>query len=93
MSWKSNSESTVWVENRISVWDLLENLFWKKFQDAIAEAGKPLVPYFEVLHAGFVKRPCDANLVFCSCVLGARMMWKNWIRLANKMFIDQQTIT
>ena len=52
---------------------LLGNVFWKKFHDAIAEAAKPLVPYFEVLHVGFVKRPCDANLVFCSCVLDARI--------------------
>ena len=51
---------------------LLGNLFWKKFHDAIAEAAKPLVPYFEVLHVGFVKRPCDANLVFCLCELDAR---------------------
>ena len=41
--------------------------------EAIAEVAKPLAPYFEVLHVGFVKRPCDANLVFCSCVLDARM--------------------
>ena len=39
----------------------------------MAEAAKALVPYFEVLHLGFIKRPCDANLVFCSCVLDARM--------------------
>ena len=52
---------------------LLENLFWKKFNDAIAEATKALVPYFDVLHVGFVKRPCDANLVFCSCVFNARI--------------------
>ena len=47
-------------------------LFLGKFNDAI-EAAKALVPYFEVLHVGFIKRPCDANLVFCSCVLDARM--------------------
>ena len=29
--------------------------------------------YFEVLHVCFVKRLCDANLVFCSCPLDARM--------------------
>ena len=50
----------------------LGNLFWKQFLDAIAEAVKPLVPYFELLHVSFVKRPCDANLVLCSCVLNAR---------------------
>ena len=47
---------------------LLGNSFWKKFHDAIAEATKALVPYFEVLHLGFIKRPCDANLVFFSHV-------------------------
>ena len=52
---------------------LLGNLFGKKFHEAIAEVAKPLAPYFEVLHVGFVKRPCNANLVFCSCVLDARM--------------------
>ena len=39
----------------------------------MAEAAKALVPYFEILHLGFIKRPCDANLVFCSCVLDVRM--------------------
>ena len=38
----------------------------------MTEAAKSLVAYFEVLHVGFVKKPCDANLVFCSCVLDAR---------------------
>ena len=38
----------------------------------MAEAANRLVTYFEVLHAGFVKKPCDANLVFCSCVLDAK---------------------
>ena len=52
---------------------LLGNLSWKKFHDAIAEAAKPLVPCFEVLHVSFVKTPCDANLVFCSCALDARI--------------------
>ena len=52
---------------------LLGNTFWKNFHDAIAEAAKALVSYFEVLHLGFIKRLCDANLVFCSCVLDARM--------------------
>ena len=49
------------------------NLFWKKFHDAITEAAKPLVPYFEVLHVGFAKIPSDVNLVYCSYVLDARM--------------------
>ena len=48
-------------------------LFLGKFHDAIAEATKALVPYFEVLHVGFIKRPCGTNLVFCSYVLDARM--------------------
>ena len=43
---------------------LLRNIFWKKFHDAIAEAAKPLVTHFEVLHVGFVKRPCD----LCMCL-------------------------
>ena len=29
--------------------------FWKKVNDATAEARKALVPYFEVLHLGFIK--------------------------------------
>ena len=48
-------------------------LILEKIPYAIAEAAKPLVPFFEVLHVGFVKRPCDANLEFCSLVLDARM--------------------
>ena len=52
---------------------LIGNSFWKKIHDAIAEAAKALVPHLEVLHVGFVKRPYDANLVFCSCVSDARM--------------------
>ena len=39
----------------------------------MAEAAKALVTYFEVLHVGFAKRPYDANLVFCSHVLEAKM--------------------
>ena len=46
-------------------------LILEKNPYAIAEAAKPLVPYFEVLHVGFVKRPCDANLEFCS-------LWIEW---------------
>ena len=66
------------------------------------EGAKPLVPYFEVLHLGFVKRSCDANLVFCSCVLDARMktcektegaLLKNVYRWTNNyiMRLDQKT--
>ena len=59
----------------------------------MAEAGKALVSYFELLHVGFVKRPCDANLAFGSCVLDARMKtWKNLQRLAYKMFIDKEQL-
>ena len=76
---------------------LLGNYFWKKFHDAIAEATKALVPYFEVLHVGFIKGPCDANLVFCSCVLDARTrkgaLLKNVYRWTNNyiMRLDQKT--
>ena len=41
--------------------------------DAIVEATEALIPYFEVLHVGFVKRPYDPNLVFISSVIDARM--------------------
>ena len=70
-------------------------LFLEKFHDAIAEAAKALVPYFEVFHVGFVKRLCDANLVFCLYVLGAKMKTceKNWSRLTNEIFLDERTIT
>ena len=65
-------------------------------------SNKALVPYFEVLHVGFIKRPCDANLVFCSCVLDARMktcektegaLLKNVYRWTNNyiMRLDQKT--
>ena len=71
------------------------NSFWKKFHDAIVEAAKALLPYFEVLHLGFVKRPCDANLVFCSCVLESRMetYGKTEGDLLIRCLIDEQTIT
>ena len=48
-------------------------LFSKRIYYAITEGAKVLVPYFEVLHVGSVKGPYDANLVFCSCLLDARM--------------------
>ena len=38
----------------------------------ITEAVKAFMPYFEVLQGGFVKRPCDADLVFCSRVLDVK---------------------
>ena len=41
----------------------MRKLFLEKFHDFIAEAVKAFVPYFEVLQDGFVKRPCDADLV------------------------------
>ena len=43
---------------------LLGNSFWKIFHDATTEATKELVPHFDVLHVGFIKRACDVNLVF-----------------------------
>ena len=71
---------------------LLENLFWKNFNHFIAEAAKALMPYFEVLQGGLVKRPCDAGLAFCSWVLDlkTKIFEKNWRRLTQKMFIDKQ---
>ena len=51
---------------------LLENLFQKKFCDFISEAAKAFMSNFEVLQDVFVKRPCDADLVFCSWVLDLR---------------------
>ena len=48
-------------------------LFWKILHEAIAEATKALVPYFEVLHVCLIKRPRDTNLVFYFCVLDARI--------------------
>ena len=79
LRWGRVNQHLDWVENRISVWDCYsETYFGKKFHDAIAEAAKPLVPYFEILHVGFVKIPCDGNLVFCSCVLDAK-----WTHVKN----------
>ena len=52
---------------------LLENLLWKKFQNFIAEAAEVFLPYFEVLPDGFVKRPCNVDLVFWSWVSHIRM--------------------
>ena len=52
---------------------LLENLFWKKFHDFIAEAAKTLMPYLEIQQDDFVKRPCDTDLIFCSWVLDLRI--------------------
>ena len=74
---------------------LLGNSFWKKFHDVLAETAKALVPYFKVLQVGFVKRSCDANIVFCSHVLEARMKTceKTEGGLLIIMFIDEQTIT
>ena len=62
----------------------------------MAEAAKAFVPYFEVLQDGFVERPCDADLVFCSWVLDGRM--KTFEKpeenlKSQKMFIDKQRTT
>ena len=51
---------------------LLKNIFWKKFHDFTAEGAKAFVTYFEVLQDGLIKKPCDADLVFCSWVLDVR---------------------
>ena len=69
--------------------------FWKRFHDAIVEAVKALLSYFEVLHLGFVKKPGDANLVFCSCILESRMETyeKTEGDLLIRCLIDEQTIT
>ena len=52
------------------------------------------MPYIEVQQDVFVKRPCDADLVFCSWVLDLRTKTfeKNWGRLTQKMFLDKQAI-
>ena len=68
---------------------LLVHSFWRKFNDAIAEAAKALKPYFEVLHVGFIKRPCDAKLVFRSCVFDASMKTCE----KTEVMIDEQTTT
>ena len=64
-------------------------LFLGKFNDAIAEAAKALVPYSEVLHVGFIKRPCDAKLVFYSCIFDGSMKTCE----KTEVMIDEQTIT
>ena len=51
----------------------------------MTEAAKSLVTYFELLHAGFVKKPGDANLVFCSCVLDAKT--KPWEKTEEGLLI------
>ena len=45
---------------------VIRKTFWEKFHDFVVEAAKAFMPYFEVLQNGFVKRSCDADLVFCS---------------------------
>ena len=45
---------------------VIRKTFWEKFYDFVVEAAKAFMPYFEVLQDGFVKRSCDADLVFCS---------------------------
>ena len=51
---------------------VIRKTFWEKFHDFVVEAAKAFMPYFEVLQNGFVKRSCDADLVFCSWVLDVR---------------------
>ena len=57
-------------------------------------AAKAFMPYFEVLQDCLVKRPCDADLVFCSWVLDVRTRtFEKTERLSQQMFIDKQPIT
>ena len=48
-------------------------LFLEKVPGCYSRSSKKISAIFEVLHVGFVKRPCGANIVYCSCVLDARM--------------------
>ena len=48
-------------------------LVLEKIPSCYSRSSKTVSTIFELLHVGFVKRPCHANLVFCSCVLDARM--------------------
>ena len=59
----------------------------------MTEAAKALLLYFEVLRDGFVKRRCDADLVFqfYSQVSDVRMKPLEETSPAIKMFIDKQT--
>ena len=41
-------------------------MYYSCFHDFITEAGKAFLPCTEVLQDAFVKRPCDADLLFCS---------------------------
>ena len=73
---------------------LLENFLWKKFHDFINETAKVFVAYLKVLQDGFVKRPCDADLVFCSWVSDVRMntFEKTEEEFTQKMFTNKLTI-
>ena len=63
---------------------LPRNSFCKKLYHAIAEAAKALIPYFEVLYVGFLKRRSDVDLFF-SCVLNARI--KNMLKTEGDLLI------
>ena len=52
---------------------ILEKIPW-----CYSRSSKTISAKFWILHVGFVKRPCDTNLVFCSCVLDA------WMRTCEK---------
>ena len=66
--------------------------FFEKLCDIIAETAKAFMPYFKVWQDGFIKRLCDADVVFCLLALEVmwKNMWKNWGRLAQKIIIDKQ---
>ena len=67
-------EKVILNEHFICLRLLLGKLFWKKIHDAIAEVAKPLVPYFEVSHAGFVKSGMKSNvLLMCIECLNENM--------------------
>ena len=43
--------------------------FFEKLCDIIAETAKAFMPYFKVWQDGFIKRLCDADVVFCLLAL------------------------
>ena len=70
---------------------LLENFFWKKSHDFIAEAAKAFMLYFEVLPDGFVKIRSDADLVFCWWVLDLRTKTFEKLRENHSENVYRQT--
>ena len=45
---------------------------------------KAFMPCYEVLQIGFIKRPCEADVLFCSWVLGVRKHKKTKAHLLRK---------